>query len=447
MTSFFVKPRQEVSALMRAVAALIVVSFLAPFAIAGSDFKAAALGSAAWIRANSLRTTDGKTWPIDPHDPKNISSDLYSGTSGVVLFFLEVYQVTGHKAYLKEAMSGADYLIESLPEEKGTGLYEGLAGIGFVLHETFKASGQEKYREGARQCVRLIKDRASKIGKGVEWNTVTDIISGGSGTGLFLLYSARELHDRTALELATEAGSRLVELGMKSNGGLKWAMSSKSDRFMPNFSHGTAGVAYFLAILYRETKRKEFLDASLAGAAYLRSVAQIRDDSSLIFHHEPGGEDLFYLGWCHGPVGTARLYYQLYRQTGDKTWMDSVYKSANAILNSGIPEKRTPGFWNNVGICCGSAGVAKFFLDLYRVTKKPEYLAFAKRLTVDLLSRSTVEGKGLKWIQAEHRTKPELLIAQTGYMQGAAGIGSWLLDLDSFGSSRHKRIRFPDSPF
>ena len=41
-----------------------------------------------------------------------------------------------------------------------------------------------------------------------------------------------------------------------------------------------------------------------------------------VFHHEPDGEDLFYLGWCHGPVGTARLFYRLHQATGDRQWRD-----------------------------------------------------------------------------------------------------------------------------
>jgi len=124
-----------------------------------------------------------------------------------------------------------------------------------------------------------------------------------------------------------------------------------------------------------------------------------------------------------------------------------VKKSARALLQSGIPEKQTPGFWNNVSQCCGSAGVAEFFLNLYRVTKERPYLDFAKQVTANLLTRATREGDGLKWIQAEHRVKPELLIAQTGYMQGAAGIGMLLLHLDAFEQGRAGGITFPDSPF
>lgn len=114
---------------------------------------------------------------------------------------------------------------------------------------------------------------------------------------------------------------------------------------------------------------------------------------------------------------------------------------------SGIPEKQTAGFWNNVSQCCGSAGVADFFLSLHRITRDRQYLDYAKRVTDQILSKATLDGAGMRWVQAEHRVRPELLVAQTGLMQGAAGIGMWLLNLDSFERGKKPAITLPDSPF
>ena len=127
--------------------------------------------------------------------------------------------------------------------------------------------------------------------------------------------------------------------------------------------------------------------------------------------------------------------------------MDWVTKSANGILTSGVPEQRTPGFWNNVSQCCGDAGVAEFFLDLYSVTKDSTYRAFTMRMTADLLDRSTHDTQGTRWVQAENRIEPNKLVAQTGYMQGAAGIGMWFLRLDAVERGRTPFIHFPDSPW
>jgi lantibiotic modifying enzyme len=216
---------------------------------------------------------------------------------------------------------------------------------------------------------------------------------------------------------------------------------------MPNFSHGTAGIAYFLARVYEETKDRRYLEASLGGARYLQAIAKTDGDICLIQHNQPQGLELYYLGWCHGPVGTARLWRQLAKVTGDASWDAWVDRSARGILQSGIPEKLTDGFWNNVSQCCGSAGVGQFFLDLHATRATPAYLAFAKRITGDLLKRGTRDEQGLRWVQAEHRTQPKLLVAQTGYMQGAAGIGMWLLRLDAAERGRGNFVSFPDTPF
>ena len=427
------------------VAAMLIPSLSA--LAADRPYLEAALEAARWIESSALRTDHGVVWPADPRDPETVDTSLYAGTPGVVLFFLEAYRSTGDADYLKTACAGADSLLAALPSVRGTGLYEGAAGIGFVLEETYKASKIPKYREGVLQCIKAIQNQAVRAGKGIQWSDTTDIISGNAGTGLFLLYAAREMKDASFRAQAVQAGQHLIEVGRPEAGGLKWAMDPKFPRLMPNFSHGTAGIAYFLATLYAETKDRQFLDAALAGAKYLQAVANTEGDSCLIFHNEPDGKNLYYLGYCHGPVGTARLWYQLYQTTGNAVWLDWLKKSARGILESGIPEKETPGFWNNVGVCCGSAGVAEFFLDVYRVTKDSRYIEFCRRVTDNLLSRGTHEGEGMKWIQAEHRVRPDFLVAQTGLMQGAAGIGMWLLRLDSFDQGKEVALRLPDSPF
>ncbi len=412
-------------------------------------YRRAAQDAARWIRAQGVRDAQGLVWPADPRDAKSIGNTLYSGNPGVVLFLLELAHSAKDGAALSEALSGSGVLLAAVEQEKNTGLYTGLAGIGFVLGESGRISKAPEFTKGARRVVERLGQLAVRNGRGVEWSDTTDIVSGSAGTGLFLLYAARELKSAAARELAVAAGRRLIELAQPENGGLKWAMNPTFPRLMPNFSHGTAGVAYFLATLYKETKQKEFLDAALAGARYLLSIAQTDGNVCLIMHNDKEGKELHYLSWCHGPAGTARLFYRLHEVTGEKQWMDWVHKSARAILQSGIPEKQTPGFWNNVGQCCGTAGAAEFMLALHQATGQREYLEFARRATKQILAAATrdEETGGVRWIHAEHRVRPGDTAAQTGYMQGAAGIGMWLLRLDAFGRGAKPAIRFPDSPF
>jgi len=426
---------------------VLVLAATAGATAAERPYLRAAARAARWIESTTVATPQGTVWPVVPPDPATVQSDLYSGVAGPVLFFLEMNRAAADRSYLDKAIQGADFLLAGLAAEKDMGFYTGLAGTAFALEESYKLSGLERHRAGFLRALEVLRAKAAKSGRGVEWTNVTDIISGSSGIGLFLLYAAGELNDASLVTLAGQAGDRLIQLGRAERGGLKWAMSPDFPRLMPNFSHGTAGVAYFLATLFQKTKKKEYLEAALAGAKYLQAVADIEGDGCLIFHNEPDARELYYLGWGHGPAGTARLFERLFEVTQDETWKNWMLKSARSILHSGIPEKQTPGFWNNVGMCCGSAGIADFFLGLYLKTKDKACLDFALRLTVDLLSKAARDGDNLKWVQAEHRTQPELLQAQTGLMQGAAGVGLWLLRLDAYYQGRKPGVILPDDPF
>ena len=156
-----------------------------------------------------------------------------------------------------------------------------------------------------------------------------------------------------------------------------------------------------------ETGRKEFLDAALAGARYLQSIATPGGYLPHLPRRAGQQESLYYLGWCHGPVGTSRLWIRLNQIDPKAGWLNWAKKGAKTILASGIPENQTPGFWNNLGQCCGSARVADFFLDLAKLTGEPPK-AYARRVTKNILGRATpTPGDGLKWVHAENRVKPE----------------------------------------
>lgn len=389
-------------------------------------------------------------WPADPGDLRSANHSLFSGTAGFVIFFLEAAQVTGDHSYLKDARAGADELLAAVEHntEKESGLYSGLAGVGFALHEAHRATRQEKYRRGVLQVVQGLQKRARAAGAGVEWNDYTDVVLGNAGIGLFLLYAARELKLTEARALAERAGARLVELGRPAGGGLKWTMRRSTGEQMPNFAHGAAGVSYFLATLYLETKRREFLDAALAGARYLQSIAVTEGHGCLVRHREetPG---IFHLSWAHGPAGTARLFYRLYQVTGDTKWMDWVRRSARAILHSGAPEKHSAGFWNNEGYIYGTAGITDFFLDLHRHTREREHLDFARRTAAHLIAKAAKDqaSGGVQWMHAGSSAYRQRLTAPTGLMPGAAGIARVLLRLDAFDRGLHGGIVFPDSPW
>jgi hypothetical protein len=98
--------------------------------------------------------------------------------------------------------------------------------------------------------------------------------------------------------------------------------------------------------------------------------------------------------------------------------------------------------------CCGTAGVFDYFTSLYVATGEPAYLDYARRTADVTASRETnLDGKGNRWYQAWTRTKPGEVTAETGYMIGAAGVGSAYLHLHLAETGQYQAILFPDNPF
>jgi hypothetical protein len=65
------------------------------------DYLDAALRAARFLRSARVETPRGLLWLQGPERPEGLSSstDLYSGTPGVVLFLLELARATGEKSW------------------------------------------------------------------------------------------------------------------------------------------------------------------------------------------------------------------------------------------------------------------------------------------------------------------------------------------------------------
>src|SRR5215472_16985473 len=148
---------------------LIMLALVTPCFGQSAELEAAR-GAAQWLDSTAIKTKDGIVWPADPADPKSTGTTLYSGTPGPILFFLELYRYTGEQRYLNSARAGADALLNSIETTEETGLYEGLAGIGFTLGQAYLITHDPKYRDGALRAVELIGKRARAAGRGVEWD-------------------------------------------------------------------------------------------------------------------------------------------------------------------------------------------------------------------------------------------------------------------------------------
>lgn len=204
-------------------------------------------------------------------------------------------------------------------------------------------------------------------------------------------------------------------------------------REMPNFSHGLAGIATTLALAGVEFDRPDLVALATRGAAHLISLGSRENGGFAVRHyipHDGVDADEYTHNWCHGGAGTSQLFVAL-----DRAGVAAVAGAAplvwqrrclHTVRTSGLPARLHPGFWDNDGRCCGTAGVGDIFLDSWQRGGAAEDLDFALLLADTLLERAVVDGPHTYWRFTEHRAEEPLLPPGVGWGQGAAGIAAFL---------------------
>jgi lantibiotic modifying enzyme len=220
--------------------------------------------------------------------------------------------------------------------------------------------------------------------------------------------------------------------------GLQWRMVAGYTHLMPGFSHGTAGVAYALAAAGRRLDRPDLVAVASRGADALLALGHTPDGWALPLIIPPQAHrPAVNFGWCHGPTGTVRLFLMLDAIDPQPRWQHAVDACVQALIDSGLPARLYPGFWDNLGRCCGTAGVGRLVLDRYQATGDTDLLDWADVLAADVIDRAVITPDGVTWSHTEHTRSPSELPPEPGLMQGAAGIAGWLARLDAVHADRH----------
>ncbi len=419
-----------------------------------------------WVDTQIAPTENGAIWKFSLDLPKKHKHNFYYGSAGIIIFYLELFANDPRPHYRDRILQAADELLAFAkgPTVLGPGWAGGFPGIAFVLTAVSRFSGDTKYADGARLVFEKLMAQSQPIGNGVGWlrkvpfftqykepRELLDSDMGATGAGMTLVWAAENGVHSKAKEWAIQVADRLIEVGETMAQGTRWNMTEPAINWhTPNFSHGAGGVGYFMTRMFQLTGNETYLETAISAAHYLQSI-EVKQTKGVLVPHG-GEENLFYLAHCHGPAGTGKLFYLLTEVTGDKKWQESMHSQMDGLLSVGAPETRGAGYWNNISQCCGDAGVGDYALHLYdnsnNAAHKQKYLGLAQRVALELIMRSTVEEDKRYWVQAEHRTAPEFLQAQTGFMQGAAGVGSFFLHLSRVLTDKPTvKISLPNSPF
>jgi Lanthionine synthetase C-like protein len=401
----------------------------------------------AWV-LTKVRENDGDLWlPDQPHqtEPGEYPYGMHSGVGGLAHVLTEIRlhrELTPDEQGLARGI--ADTLGRRIPAETQHDYFDGLASTIGIL-TALDAPGADLAVARLRELGTSDGWHPSWMGPphAVDEGRCNDATLGNAAVLLGALWAMR--YDVPgATELAQHSADIVLAEKEEAPGGLDWrfvpARFLLEDRAyaMPNWSHGLAGIAGSLAAAGVALGRADLTDAARLGAEHLVTLADTSDGGMRVAHVIPDQEDLdtYTYTWCHGPAGTSLLFAALdhagVTDVAGRTPYEWERACHHSLHVSGIPERRYPGFWDNDGRCCGTAGVGDIVLNLWQRHGEDADLAFAVRLGDALVDRAITDDTDsdhVYWRFVEHRNADPLLPPGPGYMQGAAGIAAYLFRL------------------
>lgn len=390
-----------------------------------------------WLDASAVPAGEGLAWPgvpgRDEADPT-----LYSGSAGIVLAFVEGHRHFGDERWADRARRGARVLAAGIDEETHRSLYFGTMGTAVALRAVADRCDDRSLEQAVGRALAAV--RASFDGE--RWGPQFDLIGGNAGIALAALH----LGEPELAELAVTPYLRTAE---PTATGVTWENRRGMRPRRHHVAHGTLGIAHALAATSHATGRDDLMDLALAGIADV-VVRNEAPEGFLVPHSDPQQDpariERYSYGWCHGPTGDAHVFRLLRRLTADPKWSALRDACWRTVRESGVPRRLRPGFWDNSGRCCGTAGVLALACD--RMVESGEGEDFATVLASDLEARATVDATGARWSNHEHRAVPPELAPRQGWGMGNAGIVRELLRYTRIMEGRDPSyaIQWPDHP-
>jgi hypothetical protein len=393
-----------------------------------------------WVQSQVRSGEEGLwlPWEPDQTEPGEYAYGMHSGVGGLAHVLSEIRLTRDLTAGEQVLGAGiAETLVRRVPTESGYDYFDGLVSMLGTLTALDAP--------GADLVVARLHELATPDGWQPTWMEPPRAVADGRcndatlGTAAVLLGALWAVRHRVpgAAELADHAVGVLLAERQETSTGLDWpfiperfVLERRSE--MPNWSHGLAGIAGALAASGIARHRQDDVEAARLGAEHLVTLADTSDGGMRIPHVVPEHDDLdtFTYSWCQGPAGTSLAFAALARagvpEVAGRTPYDWERACLHSLTVSGIPERLQPGFWDNDGRCCGTAGVGDVVLNVWQRHGEEADLDFALTLADALVERSINDGDHSYWRFVEHRIADPLLPPGPGWMQGAGGIAAYL---------------------
>ena len=326
----------------------------------------------------AIKEERGWYWNIHDHYQKIENPKIiYNGSSGIILYLIELYKMTKDERYYNAIVQGTNWLMEyNINEgERNLAFYCGTGGIIYTLIEVYKITGNQLYKHYALRLTRECNHP----------NHNSDILYGTASSILTLLHLHNETNEEWLLEIITQKVISLLDESLITPAGICWERNGSSIHPICGFAHGGAGIAFAFLELYRYFKNEIFLD--IAEMAFEYEDQYFEKNSDDIYskynwpdlrkntYDEKGMSELidayssnnvikfvsfsYMSAWCHGApgIGMARLHaYNITKKEKHLKYSNYALENTLSVINTKN---------SNFTLCHGTLGNANLLLDAY----------------------------------------------------------------------------------
>lgn len=339
-----------------------------------------------WLSASPLQ--EGFVWKEQ--------NDLYSGTSGIALFLLELYRITNNTPYFKVAEE-ALHRVEATMHESVDDLnfLTGRMSLPFILLRFYSVTSDREYLKKAVSVAKIIC-------KDIPKNGSYEFLNGLSGTVLALLHIHSYSKDQQILNIINIAVEHIIS-GIKFGiEGVFWDPSGNSIRGLCGLSHGASGVGFvFLELGYyfknsafywvaeQAFKYEEFYfdKEKLDWPDFRLGAFTDKEKSAFEDAYRTGNLNFFtnsksMNAWCHGAPGIGLSRLRAYELLNLNCYKQ---QAETALVKTQENYKKIKKFNVSPNLCHGSGGNAEILIEAYRIFNDTVYLDRALEVAQKIL--------------------------------------------------------------
>ncbi|MHA2026741.1 MAG: lanthionine synthetase LanC family protein [Candidatus Thorarchaeota archaeon] len=389
--------------------------------------------------------------------------------AGIGSMFIRLYQVTEDQTYLNYVTEIADFLYHNAtPSNEGftwadtntnpriaAAIGHGLSGTGMFFVDAFQATGNPQYSAIIQGITQSLGNTVVVTSEGLAW-TQSDLTSdvhmglyyGVAGVAKFLNLAAHS--GIPHIDEIDDTIDYLKSTAVDDAGGIKWAeFNGTAAKYKTTYLKGTAGIASYFLQLYQQRHGEHFFEGIMPSADDYLDVAEdaatwmiaqaipenggYKWPRDLNADNSIAGSSANYTGMYDGAAGIGSLFLDLYRTTGDATYL--TYAEGAAIWIESVANK-TVGmrYFEHDGQSSstelstrwtyGSPGIGGFFVNLYLTTGDPTYAGWANQTADGLIYNALTDEGGYSWTRYNGNTE-----RYVGRWHGAAGTALFFTEM------------------